>query len=390
MKDDTRIVTAGRDPHGNHGIVNPPVYHASTVLFPTLEALSDERNLEPGKIVYGRNGTPTTLALHEAYCELEGGDLAVACGSGKAAIVTALMSCLEAGDHVLITDSAYLPTRSFAGGMLKRFGVEATFYDPGIGGGIADLIQTNTKAVYTESPGSITFEVQDLPAIAAAAHDRNAVVINDNTWGAGYFLKPFDLGADIVLQAATKYIVGHSDAMCGLVAARGPCCQRIWKTFLTLGNCIGPDDAYLAQRGLRTMAVRLHRHQETGLALARWLDGRPEVARVLHPALESDPGHRLWRRDFTGASGLFGVLLRPVDRKALAAMLDGLELFGMGWSWGGYESLLVPVDPASSRTAVPWTEDGQLLRIHAGLEDADDLIAELDAAFGRLNAASDR
>ena len=388
MNDDTIAVTAGRDPHNNHGIVNPPVYHASTVLFETLEALGEGRGKDPRQVVYGRNGTPTTHALQDAYCELEGGDMAVATGSGKAAIVTALLACLVSGDHILISDSSYLPTRTFACGILRKFGVEASFYDPEIGEGIAALLRPNTRAVYTESPGSLSFEVQDLPAIARAAHDRGAVVINDNTWSGGYFLKPFELGVDIIVQAGTKYIVGHSDAMCGLVAARGNWCERVWSTFLALGNCIGPDDAYLAQRGIRTIGVRLRRHHETGLQLARWLQTRPEVERVLHPGLESDPGHELWKRDFSGASGLFGVIVQPTGKTALAAMVDGLTLFGMGWSWGGYESLLVPVDPSSSRSAVPWSEKGQLLRLHAGLEDPGDLIDDLEAAFERRNRAS--
>ena len=388
MKDDTLAVTAGRDPHNNHGIVNPPVYHASTVLFETLEALREGRGKDPRQVVYGRSGTPTTHALQDAYCELEGGDMAVATGSGKAAIVTALLACLVSGDHILISDSSYLPTRTFACGILRRLGVEASFYDPEIGEGISALFRPNTRAVYTESPGSLTFEVQDLPAIARMARDRGAVVINDNTWSGGYFLKPFELGVDIIVQAGTKYIVGHSDAMCGLVATRGDWCERVWSTFLALGNCIGPDDAYLAQRGIRTIGVRLRRHQETGLHLARWLQTRPEVKRVLHPGLESDPGHKLWKRDFSGASGLFGVILQPTGETALAAMVDGLTLFGMGWSWGGYESLLVPVDPSSSRSAVSWAEKGQLLRLHVGLEDAGDLIGDLEAAFERRNRAS--
>ncbi len=388
MKDDTRVVTAGRDPHNNHGIVNPPVYHASTVLFPTLEALHKGRGKDPRQVVYGRIGTPTTHSLQDAYAALEGADMAVATGSGKAAIVTALLACLESGDHLLVADSAYLPTRTFADGILRSFGVETSYYDPAAGEDIAARMQPNTRAVYTESPGSLTFEVQDLPAIAAIAHEHGAVVINDNTWSGGYFLKPFDLGVDIVVQAGTKYIVGHSDAMCGLVAAKGAWCERVWHTFQELGSCIGPDDAYLAQRGIRTISVRLQRHHETGLRLATWLRRHPDVVRVLHPGLESDPGHALWKRDFAGASGLFGVLLAPTSRQALAAMVDGLTLFGMGWSWGGYESLLVPVDPSSSRTAVPWTAEGQLLRIHAGLEDADDLIADLDAAFERRSKTS--
>ena len=388
MKDETRVVVAGRDPHSNYGIVNPPVYHASTVLFPTLAALRAGTGIDPNQVVYGRNGTPTIFALQDAFCELEGGDLAVACASGKAAIVTVLMAYLQAGDHILITDSAYQPTRTFTLGVLERFGVEASFYDPRLGADVANLIRPNTRVVYVESPGSITFEVQDIPAIAKAAHDHGAIVVADNTWAGGYFCKPHTLGADVVLQAGTKYVVGHSDAMCGLVSAKAPHHEALRKTFVAMGNCIGPDDAYLAQRGIRTIAVRLQQHHGTGLMLARWLEGRAEVKSVLHPGLESSPDHALWQRDFTGASGLFGALLHPVTDTQLAAMLDDLELFGMGWSWGGYESLLVPVDPAAVRTATTWGEDGQLLRIHAGLEDAGDLIAELDAAFSRLNAAA--
>lgn len=388
MKDDTGIVAAGRDPRANHGVVNPPVYHASTILFPTYDALKAAGGRDPRSVTYGRNGTPTIHALQDVFLELEGGDLAVACASGKAAIVTALMAYAKAGDHVLIADSAYSPTRAFARGVLARFGVETAFYDPRIGRGLADLIRPATRIVYVESPGSLTFEVQDLPAIAEAAHARGALVVADNTWAGGYFCKPFRLGADVVLQAGTKYVVGHSDAMCGLVAAREPHCDALWKTFLAMGNCLGPDDAYLAQRGARTLAVRLRRHHETGLRLARWLEARPEVERVLHPGLESSPDHALWKRDFTGASGLFGVLLRPTGEDGLAAMLDGLRRFGMGWSWGGYESLLVPVDPCPARTAVPWTEEGRLLRVHAGLEDPDDLIDDIEAGFDRLNAAA--
>jgi cystathionine beta-lyase len=262
-----------------------------------------------------------------------------------------------------------------------------TFYDPNIAGGIADLIRPNTKVVYTESPGSITFEVQDLPAIAEAAHAKGAVVVCDNTWGAGYFYRPLDLGADISLQAGTKYIVGHSDAMLGIAVARDNLMPRLWETYTTLGNNIGPDDAYLGQRGLRTLAVRMRRHHESGLKVAHWLQQHPDVIRVLHPGLADHPSHALWQRDFTGASGLFGVLVKPAGEAALAAMLDDMELFGMGYSWGGYESLIVPCDLRRSRTAVPWQDDGLLLRLHVGLEDTDDLIAELDAGLRRLAAA---
>jgi cystathionine beta-lyase len=384
MKQDTIIVSAGRDPQANHGIVNPPVYHASTILHPTLKALRAASGKDYRSVVYGRYGTPTTFALQQAMAELEGGDWAIACGSGKAVIATVLMAFLKTGDHVLITDSAYQPTRNLATGLLKDFGVETTFYDPTIGAGIADLMRPNTKLVYTESPGSVTFEVQDLPAIAEAAHAKGAVVACDNTWGAGYFYRPLDLGADISLQAGTKYIVGHSDAMLGIAVAREEHMPRLWETYTTLGNNIGPDDAYLGQRGLRTLAVRMRRHHESGLKVAQWLAERPEVLRVLHPGLPDDPGHALWQRDFTGAAGLFSVLIKPVSESQLAAMLDPMELFGMGYSWGGYESLIVPSNPRTSRTAVPWQEEGTLLRLHVGLEDTDDLIAELEAGLHRL------
>lgn len=388
MKRDTTIVTAGRHPHDNHGIVNPPVYHASTVLMPTYAAVREAGRRGPGQVVYGRNGTPTTFAIQDAFCALEGADLAVSCASGKAAIVTALMAYARAGDHILMTDSAYQPARNYASAILSDYGVETTFYDPRLGAGIADLIRPNTTIVYTESPGSVTFEVQDVPAIAEVAHKAGAVVINDNTWAAGYFYRPLEHGADVVIQAGTKYIGGHSDIMLGLVGARDAVAERLWKTFLALGNTSGPDDCYLAQRGLRTLGVRLDRHHANGLRLAHWLRERPEVICVLHPGLEDHPDHALWQRDFSGACGLFSVLIRPVSDAQLAAMLDHMQLFGMGWSWGGYESLMVPSDVRSVRAAVPWTQEGQLLRIHAGLEDSGDLIDDLAAGFARLNAAA--
>jgi cystathionine beta-lyase len=388
MKDETRLVSEGRDPENNFGIVNPPVYHASTVLMPTYAAVQEASKRGPGQVVYGRNGTPTTFAIQDAFSALEGADLSVSCASGKAAIVTALMAYARAGDHILMTDSAYQPARSYASGILAGYGVETTFYDPRLGAGVADLIRPNTTIVYTESPGSVTFEVQDVPAIAVVAHKAGAVVINDNTWAAGYFYRPLEHGADVVIQAGTKYIGGHSDIMLGLVGARDAVAERLWKTFLALGNTSGPDDCYLAQRGLRTLGVRLDRHHANGLRLAHWLRERPEVIRVLHPGLDDHPDHALWQRDFSGASGLFSVLIEPVTDAQLAAMLDHLELFGMGWSWGGYDCLMVPSDVRSLRAAVPWDEKGQLLRIHAGLEDSDDLIDDLSAGFARMNAAA--
>ncbi len=392
MNDDTLAVTAGRDPEANFGIVNPPVYHASTVTFPTLAALEAAGKRKLDTPYYGRNGTPTTFAFEEAVAALEGGHRSVALASGKAAVLTVLTAFVEAGDHMLVTDSAYGPTRDYCERFLKRFGVETTFYDPAIGAGIASLIRPNTRLVFTESPGSLTFEVQDVPAIAEAAHAAGCVVAMDNTWASPFFLKPFALGADVSVQAATKYIGGHSDVMLGVVTTTRALHERVRKAAFALGAPAGPDDLYLAQRGLRTLGVRLRRHMQSGLAVAEWLRGRPQVARVLHPGLAGDPGHALWRRDFAGASGLFGVELTPGPRHAVAALLDGLELFAMGFSWGGYESLAILAEPARMRTATfsRWTDAGPLLRLHVGLEDPDDLIADLAAGLARYDRARAR
>ena len=381
-KPETEVVTAGRNPLAYHGAVNPPVYHVSTLIHPTMESL--EKRSQP--YAYGRRGSPTSQALQDAINQLEGGAGCVLTPSGYAAVTLALMSVAGSGDHVLVTDSAYGPTRHFCDKMFSRFGVETTYYDPAVGSAIADLMRPNTRAVFCESPGSLTFEVQDIPAIADVAHERGAVVIADNTWATPLLFDAFAHGVDISLHAATKYIVGHSDAMLGTVTANAAHWKQLRETHGNLGLCVGPDDVYLGQRGLRTLAVRLKRHQETALALALWLQRREEVARVLYPALTSDPGHELWRRDFTGASGLFGILLKPVSRDAVAAMLDHMELFGMGWSWGGYESLIVPSH--INRTARAFAAEGPVLRLHAGLEAADDLIADLEAGFDRLNKAS--
>lgn len=376
---ETLLVTSGRKPDENHGIINPPVYHASTILHPTMKVLKEASQ----PYTYGRRRTPTIEALQDAMCELEGGHGCVITPSGLSAVSTALLANLKAGDHLLVTDSVYGPSRTFCEQMLTRYGVEVEFYDPLIGADIASLMKDNTAVVFTETPGSQTFEVQDLPAIAEAAHARGAIVMLDNTWATPLFFDAFAHGADISIQAATKYIVGHSDAMMGTIT----CNERSFKATLRghghLGVTAGPDDIYLALRGIRTMGVRLRQHMETGIALARWLEQRPEVKEVIHPALENHPGHAIWKRDFKGASGLFAAVLYPVPEKALAAMLDGLELFGMGYSWGGYESLIVPAEP--HRSATEWKEEGPLLRIHAGLEHVDDLTTDLDAGFARLN-----
>ncbi len=385
MHDDTRVTTLGRDPHRHHGIVNPPVYHASTILYPTLDALEAPRT--PDGYYYGRYGTPTTRALTDAVASLEGAAAGFAVSSGKNAITTVMLGLTRAGDHILVTDNSYQPTRDTASRVMARFGVEVTFFDPGIGAGIAGLMRPNTRLVFVESPGSLTFEVQDVPAIAEAAHARGALVVMDNTWASPLFCKPFALGVDVSVQAATKYVGGHSDLMMGLITTTAEVEPSIREAYGELGGAPGPEDCYLALRGLRTLATRLERHQRSALVVAEWLAGRPEVERVLYPALPDDPGHALWRRDFNGASGLFGFVLKPTGRPALAALLDHLELFGMGYSWGGYESLLLPTDPRPLRTARPWSEAGQLMRIHVGLEHTDDLVADLDAGFRRMAAA---
>ena len=381
-QDDTRLVHAGREPSRFHGFVNTPIYRGSTILFPTVAAL--EANDQA--FTYGRLGTPTVRALEEAIAELDGGHATLLTPSGLSAVATSLLAFLAAGDHLLVTDAVYRPTRRFCDGVLKRLGVTTTYYDPLIGAGIAKLMQKNTRVIFAESPGSQTFEVQDVPAIAKAAHDKGAVVVLDNTWATPLFFKPFAHGVDVSVQAATKYIGGHADVMLGAITASETAWPVVRRTHEDLGLCTGPEDVYLALRGLRTLSVRLERHQRTGLELANWLKARPEVESVIHPGLPEDPGHAIWSRDFTGASGLFAFVLKPVSHKAVAAMLDELKLFGMGYSWGGFESLIIPFDPSEYRTATQWKAAGPALRIHAGLEDVEDLKADLAAGFARLNA----
>jgi len=390
MHDDTKAVHAGRHPERFEGAVNPPVFHASTILSPTLEAWdrrkADRASDVPGTY-YGRLGTPTTHALEEALAALEGGYRTVLVPSGLAACTTALLAFVEQGAHILVPDSVYGPTRNFATRFLKRFGVETTFYDPLIGAEIAALVRDSTRLIFLESPGSLTFEIQDVPAICAVARAHGIVTMMDNTWATPLYCKPLSLGVDVSIQAATKYVVGHSDAMLGAITVNDAAWPRLRSAHAELGQSAGPDDVYLAQRGLRTLAVRLARHWETGVRLAEWVARQPEVERVLHPALPGDPGNALWKRDFTGASGLFGVVLKPVGGKAFAALVDGLELFGLGAPWGGYESLVMPTHPEELRSVKQWTSPGPCFRIHAGLEHPDDLTADLEAGFARLRAA---
>ncbi|MCA1399154.1 cystathionine beta-lyase [Bradyrhizobium sp. BRP56] len=381
----TRLVTAGRDTKAQKGFVNPPVFHGSTVLYPTAEDLHAHR----AEFTYGRHGSPTTRALQDVLMALEGPQCAGVglAPSGLAAISTTLLAVLKAGDHLLVCDNAYRPTRNFCDNMLKRYGIETSYFDPLIGAGIETLFKPNTRAVLIEAPGSQTFEMPDVRAISAVAHARGALMIDDNTWATPLYHRSLEQGVDISMQAGTKYIGGHSDIMFGTIAANAKAWPLIQEAIRLLGVCAGPDDVYLALRGVRTLSVRLAQHHRSGLEIARWLGARPEVDRVLHPALDTDPGHAIWKRDFTGASGLFSVVLKPVPQTAVDAMLNALTLFGMGFSWGGFESLAIPFDCSDYRTATKWSPGGPTLRLHIGLENLDDLKADLDRGFAALKAA---
>ena len=380
----TRLVHAGRDPSAQHGFVNTPIYRGSTVLYPTYDDIQHRR----GRYNYGTSATPTMDALTDAWTQIAGAAGTVVTPSGLSALTVALMASVSAGDHLLVSDSAYRPTRQFCDGVLSRFGVAVTYYDPTLGAGIAGLMQANTKAVLVEAPGSQSFEMQDVPAIAEVVHARGGTVIMDNTWATPLLFPPHARGVDIAVEAGTKYLSGGSDLLIGLTSANAKHFPAVRRTFDHFAMCAGPEDIFLALRGLRTMSLRLREHGRQGLEMARWLQARPEVLRVLHPGLPEDPGHAIWKRDFSGASGLFGVILKPVPEAAVAALLDGLELFGMGFSWGGFESLVIPFDCAGYRTATQWSPGGPALRFHIGLEDTADLKADLEAGFARLRAAA--
>lgn len=380
-KPDTIAVSAGRMSAAHFGAVNTPVYRTSTILHPSLESLKTEGLAYK----YGRRGTPSSRSFEEAIERLEGGARTVAVPSGLNAIATAILSVCGAGDHLLMADSCYGPTRHFCNKTLKRFGVETTYYDPLIGGGVGELFRTNTRAVYCESPGSLTFEVQDVPAIAGAAHARGASVLLDNTWATPVFFRGLDHGVDLSILSGTKYLGGHADVMVGTVTANESHAERLTAFYGDTGLFLGGDDCFLALRGVRTLPIRLRRHQANALELAGWMRTRAEVARVLYPALETDPGYALWKRDFLGSSGLFGVELKPASDDALSAFFNGFRHFGLGYSWGGFESLIIPAE--FKRTARKFEAAGPLIRLHAGLEDVDDLIADIEAGFTRMKAA---
>ncbi|HVY33200.1 MAG TPA: cystathionine beta-lyase [Caulobacteraceae bacterium] len=391
FKRDTQVAHLGRDSSSWRGAVNPPVYHTSTVIFDSVaQLLETRRDRASGAFVgftYGREGTPLTRAFEDAITALEGGYRAVVAPCGLGAICASLMAFLSAGDHLLIVDCVYGPARDFCEGILRRFGIQVTFYDPLIGAGIEALIQPNTKVVYLESPGSLTFEVMDTPAITQICRARGITTIMDNTWGSPINFRPLSHGVDVSINAATKYISGHSDLMLGIAVCTEAAFIPVKRTASAAGYCGGPDDVYNALRGLRTLPLRMKRHQDSATRLALWLKARPEVERVMYPALPDDPGHALWKRDFSGASGLFGVQLKPCSEAQFAALLDHMDVFQLGYSWGGFESLLVPTYPNTLRSATPWS-GGPCIRIHAGLEDVDDLIADFERGFARLAASA--
>ncbi len=389
----TRLVQGGRrpewtgDPRLGGGIVNPPVWRASTILYDNVADLKARGAATHDRLFYGRRGTPTVWALADALTAMEpGAEGTLLYPSGVAGIAAGLIALLAPGDHLLMVDSAYEPTRLLCDGLLARYGVRTTYYDPLVGDQIADLIEAETKLIFLESPGSLTFEVQDVPAIVAAARARGVATMLDNTWATPLLFPAIAHGIDVTMMSLTKYVGGHSDVMMGSLTATRALWPRLRQAAYQLGQAVSPDDCAAVLRGLRTLDVRMARHGESALAIARWLAERPEVGRVLHPALLDDPGHALWSRDFGGASGLFAFTLKGADDAARARFIDALAHFGIGYSWGGYESLAVPCDPASIRTATRWSDPDPLVRLSIGLEDPADLIADLARAFGAMTA----
>ncbi|MCF1429132.1 MAG: cystathionine beta-lyase [Shewanella sp.] len=387
-KKDTRIVSAGRDNQWTKGVINPPVFRASTIVFDTMEQMRQAATHKAdGAMFYGRRGTPTHFAFQSAIAELEGGVGTALYPSGAAAISGALLSFLKSGDHLLVVDSVYQPTRDLCDNLLAGFGIETTYYDPLIGEGIAELIRPNTKMLFLESPGSITMEVQDVPTLCRIAHEHGLVTILDNTWASPINSRPFEMGVDISIQAATKYIAGHSDVMIGTATANFRYWRQLQENSYLMGQCTSPDDVFLAARGLRTLGVRLAQHEKNALTVANWLASRPEVDHLRHPAFTSCPGHEFFKRDFSGSNGLFSFVLKQGSQAATTAFVEGMAHFKMGFSWGGYESLILAISGIDKiRSATPWDSSKPLIRLHIGLEDPQDLIADLAAGFGRFNA----
>ncbi|MEM5528696.1 cystathionine beta-lyase [Gammaproteobacteria bacterium AS21] len=379
---DTKLTQLGRDPDSQFGFVNAPVYRGSTVIFKTVDDLENNRS----RFHYGTEGTPTISHLENAWSEIAGAAGTVLSPSGLGAVSLALLSTLKSGDHLLMTDSVYKPTRFFCNDFLKRFGVEVTYYDPMIGAGINELIKENTSTIFLEAPGSQSFEIQDVPAITAIAQSKGIKTIIDNTWATPLFFKAHEHGCDLSVEAGTKYLSGHSDLLMGMVSANAATWPALRKTYDNLAMLPGAEDCFLALRGLRTMHIRLKEVEQRGLVLASWLQEQPEVQKILHPAFEDCPGHDIWKRDFSGSTGLFSVVLDPkFDKKALANMLDNMTIFGMGYSWGGFESLVIPFDCSSYRTVTQWAPGGLTIRIQIGLENMEDLKFDLRDGLDRLS-----
>ena len=389
MKKQTKIVNAGRSKKWTGNVVNPPVERASTVVFDSIKEMKHATANRGNQVLfYGRRGTSTSFAFSDAMTELEGGAGCALYPSGTAAITNAILSFIQTGDHLLMVDTVYEPTRDFCDKVLTKLGVETTYYDPLIGEGIAALIQENTKVLFLESPGSITMEVQDVPTLARIAHEHDCIVMLDNTWASPINFQPFDHGVDVSIQAATKYVVGHSDVMLGTATATATHWPQLRENSYLMGQCTSPDDLYLAMRGIRTLGVRLKQHQENALIVARYIDAREDVDVVLHPAFKTCPGHEYFERDFLGSNGLFSFVFKQGNQQALNAFLEGMKHFKMGYSWGGFESLVIGVNNVQGlRTATQWGYKAPLVRLHIGLEDVEDLIDDLEQAFVRFHQA---
>ena len=381
-KNDTKIILAGKDRNNKTAFVNSPIYKGSTVLFKDVEDMKKSiKNKNSQILSYGRFGSPTTFEFERAIAKIDEGYSAVATSSGTAAIVASLLAVLKTGDHILMTDSAYGVSRNLAKGLLNNMGITTTFYKPNIGKEITNLIQKNTKVLFMESPGSLTFEIQDIPMLVELAKKNKLITVLDNTWATSLFFKPFYNGIDISIQSATKYIVGHSDAMLGIISTNKKYTKCVRESAHNMGSCPGPEDVYLGIRGLKTLSIRLQKHQENAFKVIEWLRVQQEVDKILYPALPNHSGYKIWKRDFLGASGLFAITLKNTKKSLVNKMLNNLKLFNMGYSWGGYESLILPIEPEKLRDTYKWKNDCGTLRIHVGLEDPADLINDLKDNF---------